>query len=209
MIGGVDTQQPDSFEHGILEIDLTERILALYRDRGSMEYEGEGVSQLEHAAQCGALALASGAAPEVQLAAWLHDIGHLVAGLPGTPTLQGIDDRHEQRGAIYLSRSFGPRIVSPVALHVAAKRYLVAENPAYFKKLSADSRRSLELQGGTMSAAEKADFEQQPFYREALRVRTWDDASKARARVAHPMDALKRLWCDVQSLPTAMWRRQE
>src|SRR5262245_41017376 len=126
-------------------IDSTERIIALYRERGGMEYEGEGVSQLEHAAQCGALAREAGATPEGQLAAWLHDIGHLITGLPGTPTLQGIDDRHEVRGAAYLSELLGPQVAGPVALHVAAKRYLVAVNSDYYGRLSEDSRRSLQL----------------------------------------------------------------
>jgi phosphonate degradation associated HDIG domain protein len=180
--------------------DPAERILALYRERGHMEYEGEGVSQLEHAAQCGALALAAGATPELQLAAWLHDIGHLIAGLPGTPSLEGIDDRHKQRGAIYLSQSFGPGVVGPVALHVAAKRYLVGINPAYYERLSEDSRRSLELQGGRMSAGEQTDFEKQPFYREAIRVRTWDDAAKARIFISKPLETLQRLLTDVQLL---------
>ena len=130
-----------------------------------------------------------GCHPELQLAAWLHDIGHLLAGLPGTPTLEGIDDHHERRGAAFLSEAFGPAVAEPVALHVAAKRYLVAVNPDYYERLSADSRRSLRLQGGPMSVRSRL-FMQQPFARDALRVRAWDDAAKLPQR---DPDALVRL----------------
>jgi phosphonate degradation associated HDIG domain protein len=159
-------------------VDLTDRILDLYRTRGDMEYEGEGVSQIEHAAQCGALACAAGATRELQLAAWLHDIGHLLAGLPGTPTLEGVDDHHERRGAAFLCGIFGPEVVGPVALHVSAKRYLVAVNPDYYERLSLDSRRSLGLQGGPMSLDEQREFMAQPFSGDALRVRAWDETAK-------------------------------
>jgi hypothetical protein len=37
------------------------------------------------------------------------------------------------------------------ALHVAAKRYLCAVDPAYYQQLSGPSRRSLALQGGAMA----------------------------------------------------------
>jgi len=158
--------------------ELSDRILALYQARGGMEYEGEGVSQLGHAAQCGALARAAGATPELQLAAWLHDIGHLLAGLPGTPTMRGIDDRHETRGAAFLAEALGPEVAEPVALHVAAKRYLVAVNLGYYDGLTADSRRSLVLQGGPMSPVEQEWFKRHPCFRDALRLRAWDEAGK-------------------------------
>jgi predicted HD phosphohydrolase len=37
---------------------------------------------------------------------------------------------------------------------------------------------TLQLQGGAMSAAEVARFEQEPYHRQALRVRRWDDQGK-------------------------------
>src|SRR5262245_47688843 len=158
--------------------ELVDRILDLYRTRGGMEYEGEGVTQLAHAAQCGALARAAGVTPELELAAWLHDIGHLLAALPGTPTRDGIDDRHETVGAAFLRDAFGHQVSEPVALHVAAKRYLVSSSPDYYLRLSADSRRSLALQGGRMSPVEQRAFIERLCARDALRVRAWDDAAK-------------------------------
>jgi phosphonate degradation associated HDIG domain protein len=173
--------------------DWSRSILDLYRERGAMEYEGEGVTQIAHAAQCGALARAAGAHPELELAAWLHDIGHLLAGLPGTPTLEGIDDHHEKRGAAFLHEAFGPEVAEPVRLHVAAKRYLVAIDPGYYEGLSTDSRRSLRLQGGPMSLMEQETFRKHPYARDALRVRTWDEAAKLPQRDPDALVQLERV----------------
>ncbi len=73
---------------------------------------------------------------------------------------------------------FGPEVYEPVHLHVAAKRYLCATDPAYFTRLSPASVQSLQLQGGPMSADEIAAFESNPYFREAVRLRHWDDKAK-------------------------------
>jgi phosphonate degradation associated HDIG domain protein len=159
-------------------MDRVAGLIQLLRERGSLTYDGEGVSQLQHAWQCGRLARLAGAGVGLQLAAWLHDIGHLMTDLPGSPTLAGRDDAHEALGARQLEAAFGPAVAGPVALHVAAKRYLVATRPDYLGSLSADSLRSLRLQGGPMSAAECASFIALPHARDALRLRVWDDLAK-------------------------------
>jgi len=60
----------------------------------------------------------------------------------------------------------------------AAKRYLLATDAAYFAKLSPASVITLKLQGGPMAAHEVAKFETERFYKEAVRVRQWDDQGK-------------------------------
>ena len=153
-------------------------ILALYARGGHLQYSGEGVTQLQHAWQCGRLAERAQATPALQLAAWLHDLGHLMTGLPGSPTLAGIDDRHESLAAHALAPLFGEAVSRPAALHVQAKRYMVATQPTYAARLSADSLRSLALQGGPMSPSEVAHFNTLPHAADALRLRAWDDAGK-------------------------------
>jgi phosphonate degradation associated HDIG domain protein len=153
-------------------------VLALYERLGHLEYAGEGVSQWLHAWQCGQLARNAKASPALQAAAWLHDLGHLLDGETDTPTLQGHDDRHEARAAALLQPLFGDAVVRPVALHVAAKRYLVATQPDYAARLSADSQRSLALQGGAMPADEAEAWRSQPHAADALRLRIWDDLAK-------------------------------
>jgi phosphonate degradation associated HDIG domain protein len=166
-------------------------LIALWSAKGHVAYQGEGVSQLEHAWQCGRLALQARASAELQLAAWLHDIGHLMTTLEGSPTVAGIDDVHEHLGAAALTTLFGAGVGQPVALHVAAKRYLVASQSAYAASLSPDSVRSLALQGGPMTSEECAAFIARPHARDALRLRTWDDLAK-RADLA-PAAALDEL----------------
>jgi len=156
----------------------TNQIVALFEAQGGLSYDGESVTQLQHGWQCGRLAAQAGATPALQLAAWLHDVGHLMTGLPGSPTTQGIDDAHEALGAQLLGGLFGPAVGEPVALHVQAKRYLVAMQAGYRQGLSPDSVRSLALQGGPMTDTEAAAFMLQPHARDALRVRVWDDLAK-------------------------------
>jgi predicted HD phosphohydrolase len=65
-----------------------------------------------------------------------------------------------------------------VRLHVAAKRYLCATVPGYFARLSAESVRTLALQGGPMTSEQAAAFEALPHARDAVAVRRWDDEAK-------------------------------
>ncbi|NVO05915.1 MAG: phosphohydrolase [Rhodoferax sp.] len=162
-------------EHGGMK---QAHILELFRAKGDLAYEGEGISQIAHGWQCGQLALQAGASVELQLASWLHDIGHLLSDLQGTPTLQGMDDRHENTGADLLETIWGPAVSEPVRLHVAAKRYLVATYPAYRARLSEDSLRSLALQGGPMAVDECVRFQAGPYALDAQQLRSWDDSGK-------------------------------
>jgi len=116
-------------------------------------------------------------------AALLHDIGHLLHNHGEDCAEDGVDDRHEQLGAAWLKKSFGPEVCEPVALHVPAKRYCCAVDADYFGKLSPASQLSLRLQGGPLSEAEAAEFQQHPFCADALRLRGWDEAAKIRGQV--------------------------
>jgi predicted HD phosphohydrolase len=61
---------------------------------------------------------------------------------------------------------------------VAAKRYLCAVEPEYWASLSDVSQQSLELQGGAFTTDEAREFEQNPFFREGVWLRRWDDQAK-------------------------------
>jgi gamma-butyrobetaine dioxygenase len=121
--------------------------------------------------QAGALAEAAGAQGALVAAALLHDIGHLLGE-------DEDEDRHGEAGANWLSQWFGAAVTEPVRLHVLAKRYLCAADADYFGLLSAESVRTLSLQGGPMTAGEVAAFEALPFSRDAVAVRRWDDRAK-------------------------------
>ncbi len=158
-------------------MDPLAAIHAAFERRGNESY-GEGVSQLEHALQCGAFAERDGASAALVAATFLHDIGHLLHDLPEDVAEQGIDTQHESVGSAWLSQNFGPEVTEPVRLHVAAKRYLAAIEPDYFEQLSEASKLSLSLQGGPMSPAQAKAFESERFFSDAVQLRRWDEEGK-------------------------------
>jgi gamma-butyrobetaine dioxygenase len=151
-----------------------ETLERLYAERGGLLY-GEDVTQIEHALQCAALARAENAPPSLVIAALLHDVGHL---FEDETTATETDAHHEAVGARALKGLFGEAVSQPVALHVMAKRYLCARDPAYFERLSAASKASLALQGGPFDAGQADAFERRPYWREAVALRRWDDLGK-------------------------------
>jgi phosphonate degradation associated HDIG domain protein len=158
--------------------DLDE-LFALYSSPVAHRMYDEDVTEVEHALQAAALARADDAPDQLVAAALLHDVGHLVSDDNATLEESLTEDFHHERvGARYLARWFGPEVTAPVALHVAAKRYLCATEDDYFEALSASSVRSLRLQGGPMSSAEVETFERRPHHRAATLVRRWDDRAK-------------------------------
>jgi phosphonate degradation associated HDIG domain protein len=146
--------------------------------KGSALYGGEQVTQEQHALQAAHLAEQDGAPGHVIVAALLHDVGHLLERDFDQALDATADTFHEQLGEAFLKQWFGPDITEPVRLHVTAKRYRCATRPGYFESLSPASVHSLALQGGPMSAAEVAAFELEPHYRDAVRVRVYDDLAK-------------------------------
>jgi [1-hydroxy-2-(trimethylamino)ethyl]phosphonate dioxygenase len=157
---------------------LRQQLLTVFTGRATRRYGLSNVSQLQHALQAAQQAEREGCTPATVLASLLHDVGHMIHELGEDPAGRGIDDVHEELGAAWLAKHFTPDVVEPVRLHVAAKRYLCATESDYFGKLSADSVRSLNLQGGLMSADEVEAFRQRPHYAEAVRLRRYDEGAK-------------------------------
>lgn len=155
-------------------------IIGLYEQYGNADYIGEPVSQLEHMAQCAAIAEEEGFGEEVILAAFFHDIGHFCEHFMQVDHMDGfgIVD-HERLGADFLrSRGFSEKIALLVQNHVEAKRYLTWRFPAYYEKLSEASKRTLEFQGGKMSIAEAELFEADPLFDLHILLRKWDERAK-------------------------------
>ncbi len=182
-----------------------EDIGLLFARHGNARYSGEPVTQLEHALQTAYLAEQSDAGDELVTACLLHDLGHLlyfaaptlpsVAAPRGgadalgaarrapveqgeTPTLRGIDDTHQYFALPFLRGLFPDGVLDAIKLHVDAKRYLCRASDGYWAKLSDDSKRSLELQGGVFEPAEAATFLLQAGARDAVMLRQWDDLAK-------------------------------
>jgi len=153
-------------------------VFALYERFGDSDYIGEPVSQIEHMSQAAELAMAEGFDDEVVLAAFFHDIGHICTEDAENMGGFGVVS-HERLGADYLRRlGFSERMARLVEYHVQAKRYLTLKEPGYYARLSEASRRTLEYQGGVMSAAEAEAFERDPLCAVSLRMRQWDEQAK-------------------------------
>ena len=155
-----------------------EDIELLFARHGNAQYSGEPVTQLEHALQTAYLAEQSEASDELVTACLLHDLGHLLNEQGETPTLRGIDDTHQYFALPFLRGLFPDAVLDAIKLHVDAKRYLCRANEGYWAKLSDDSKRSLELQGGVFEPAQAAAFLLQPGARDAVMLRQWDDLAK-------------------------------
>ncbi len=132
---------------------------------------GTPVSQLDHARQTAALlGHLHPDDEELVVAGLVHDIGHL---LPG-----GTDEAHAETGARAVRGALGERVAGMVALHVGAKRYLVASEGGYGGVLAGDSVASLLRQGGAMTEDEAEDFLARPWAADALALRRADDRAK-------------------------------
>jgi len=152
--------------------DLTE----LFARHGGKSGGENRVSLSTHMLQTAAAAEAAGAEASLVAASLLHDIGHWLRG--EAIDARTVDDRHESVGASWLEGYFDADVTRPIALHVAAKRYLCAREPDYFANLSRASVASLALQGGPMSEAEAAAFEADPAHGHAVALRRWDEYGK-------------------------------
>jgi phosphonate degradation associated HDIG domain protein len=157
---------------------ISQEILRIYERHGAAAYFGEDVSMAEHGLQAAYFARQEGAPDALIIAALLHDIGHLLEAAPEDIAEWTEDAQHELSGARWLAEHFGPEVAEPVRLHVPAKRYLCATDPAYMGQLSPASVMTLRLQGGPMHAAEIAAFEAEPYHRQAVEVRRSDDRGK-------------------------------
>jgi 2-amino-1-hydroxyethylphosphonate dioxygenase (glycine-forming) len=159
---------------------FTDEIMMLFEEQGGHEYAGEKISQLEHMCQTAQLAIDEGQDDEVILAAFLHDIGHLLPQQDENESMNGFGMMdHEKMGAYYLSRlGFSEKVCRLIASHVAAKRYLTYKYPEYYSQLSEASKQTLEFQGGKMNEIEARAFEQDHYFQLYIQLRKWDEAAK-------------------------------
>ncbi|VTU41185.1 phosphonate degradation operons associated HDIG domain protein [Variovorax sp. PBS-H4] len=175
-----------------------EDIRALFDAYGSRAYGNEDVTQLEHALQTAYLAESEAADRALIVAAFLHDLGHLIGmskqEADGAPRTDGVspfgtgDDLHQYVALPFLRPVFPSAVVDPIGLHVEAKRCLCAIDPTYRSKLSPLSIHTLELQGGTYTQDEADAFQSRPFASDAMRLRRWDDAAKVPGAKTPPFE---------------------
>ncbi|MEY2444044.1 MAG: gamma-butyrobetaine dioxygenase [Ilumatobacteraceae bacterium] len=162
-----------------------------------MAYLGEEVTMIHHQLQAAALADAAARPDALVVAALLHDVGHMIGrGEGDNDAAEAMaaerDAHHDDIGARWLSRWFGPDVTEPVRLHVAAKRFLVATESDYAAKLSPASVHTLRLQGGPMSPREVEEFRRLRYATDAVALRRLDEAAKDAAKDAPGLDTYRQ-----------------
>ena len=171
-------------------------LLDLYHTLGHQSYDGEPVSQLEHAIQTAELAyILYPDDLEFVLAAFLHDVGHLLPSDLEAKRMgaYGVES-HEERGAEYLrQQGFSEKISRLVQSHVAAKRYLVSTDPEYLGQLSDASKITLMYQGGMMTIEEQNAFRADPLFDQHLQLRRLDEKAKVAGNPASDLSWLENL----------------
>src|SRR5262245_66008106 len=105
-------------------MSIVDTIFTLFERRGHAAYFGEPVSQLEHALQTAHQADQKGAPDYLIVAALLHDLGHLLHGMPEEIGALGVDGQHQEIGEAWLVRSLSIVVWDDVSLDGADVRYL-------------------------------------------------------------------------------------
>src|SRR5260221_6573447 len=100
-IGRSLSRVPPDARRKIMALSLSD-ICILFGRKGGRAYEGEPVTQLEHALQTATRAEDAGASPALVTAALLHDLGHMLNDHGETPTLRGVDDLHQYAALPFL-----------------------------------------------------------------------------------------------------------
>ena len=157
-----------------------EEVFELYNVFGNANYIGENISQLEHATQAAIAAQRDNQPCNVVIAAFLHDIGHLlkIGDLDEQMGQFGVKS-HEKIGATFLREyGFPEDICKMVESHVKAKKYLAGKYPDYVNRLSIASQSSLKFQGGPMNEVEMREFENDPLFDSYIKLREYDDIAK-------------------------------
>src|SRR5262249_46041577 len=124
---------------------------------------------------------------ELQVAGLVHDLGWLERD--GDSWTLRLDAAHDVEGRQLVGPLLGPRVADLVGGHVAAKRFLLATDPAYRNVLSARSETTLQFQGGVMTAAEADEFAAVPHSGDLVALRRADDNAKVRGKQVPGLDA--------------------
>ena len=182
-----------SIEPGIEPEEFIDQLSQLFAEHSDRELIGHRLSNADHMLQAAAAASVAQADDHLIAASLLHDIGHWIHNGPDDAAARGHDDCHEQVAADFLKPYFNDAVIAPIAMHVAAKRYLCAVKPEYFDALSPGSVRTLELQGGPMDATEIAEFEATPGFEDAVTMRRWDEYGKVPGLQVPDFDAYRSM----------------
>ena len=157
-------------------VNIIDQIIFAFTNNKSL-YIGEELTISEHMIQTAMLAENNKCSSNLICSSLLHDYGHFVVEDPNLLVTNQIDGNHETIWANYLKTFFSNEIIEPILLHVDTKKYLTRDKK-YLNSLSEASKVSLKLQGGVMSDNEAEQFEQNKNYKNAIKLRRFDEGAK-------------------------------
>ena len=155
---------------------ILDKIISNFKNNKSL-YIGEKVTMSEHMIQSAMLAEKAKSKNVLVCSCLLHDYGHFIIENPDELVKNNLDGNHESIGYEYLKNFFKKEVVEPIKYHVLAKRYL-ANNQRYYNQLSDASKISLKLQGGVLNKKQMNEFEKKPFFKNAIKLRKFDELAK-------------------------------
>lgn len=147
---------------------------------GMEPYNCEEMSQFEHAAQTAVLARRSGFDQEVQIAAFLHEIGNMLPVNYESELMVVFGRKNQEKAAArwLTSRGFSQKIGILVENHLHAKRYLMYRYPSYMNVVSEAGYPAFYSESRAMNELEADAFEQLPYFDLIILLRQWDDAAR-------------------------------
>ena len=157
-------------------MNIIENIITSFKKNNNL-YVGEKVTISEHMIQTAMLAEENNCSKSIICACLLHDYGHFIIDDPDSLVEKSLDGKHEFLAYEFLKKYFVQAVTEPIKLHVEAKRYL-CRNKNYYENLSDASKTSLNLQGGIMDNEEAKKFSSLKYFRDAIKVREYDDSGK-------------------------------
>ena len=178
----------------------------LFQQFGQQHY-GEKCTQLEHAIASAEHAIFLKLKEPLVIAAFVHDIGHLLADRDNLPGMTDVGHPHHSKiAANWLKKNaFPDSVIQPIRYHVCAKRYLQSQLGTHQQLLSAASLTTLAQQGGVMKAKEADDFELNLSFDDALALRACDDMGKPNHCInidlTYWLDRVEKFYLSVRKSP--------
>ena len=155
---------------------LVEEILAIYAARGAGAYFGERVSMTEHGLQAAHFAQAEDAPSHSSSPALLHDVD-TSEEVPDSLEDWRTDAHHEEVGARWLSQRFHPEVCEAVRLARAGKALPVRHRCGLLRHAQSP-RYTPWCCGVARWPRTRSRASDEPYHREVVRVRRWDDQGK-------------------------------
>ncbi len=185
-----------NFKNKLQNSDNNEFVDLLFdfiKEEGKTNYD-ESVTQLQHCLQTASLARTEDGRRHIVIASLLHDIGHLLIDENDSKNdFLKKDLNHENIASNFLKDFFSEEITESIRLHVVAKRYLCSIDNSYYESLSKASKNSFQVQGGVLNKEEINELENNKYFKDAVRLRKWDDRGKVSLKEVEELDTYKEM----------------